>query len=170
MLFTVLNSRSVRNKTVALKGFSIESDIDILALTKTWLSNESDDELIVLDICSTGYEFYNVARGFRGGGVGLLYKKRIRFQKQSCIKAKFSLFEFTDLLLKQGSSSLRVVVVYHPPKADLLFFEEFPTLSEAFVTAIGFLLMVEDFNFHVQDSNNRTVLQLLQPLKTFSLV
>ena len=110
-----------------------------------------------------------MARGSRGGGVGLLYKKRIRFQKQSCIKAKFSLFEFTNLLLKQGSSSLRVVVVYRPPSADSLFCEEFPTLLEDLVTATGSLLMVGDFKFHVQDSNDRTALHFLQLLETVNL-
>ena len=91
MLFTVLNSLSVRNKTLSMKDFTVESDIDVLAFTETWLSDESD-EYIIRDLCPTGYEFYNVPRGSRGGGVGLLYKKRIRFQKQSCIKAKFRSF------------------------------------------------------------------------------
>ena len=77
----------MRNKTVAIKDSTIESDI--VAFTETWLSNELDDKYIC-DICPTGYEFYNMPRGSGGGGVSLLYKKRICFQKQSCIKMKFS--------------------------------------------------------------------------------
>ena len=33
----LLNSRSVRNKSSILKGFVVDKDIDLLALTETWL-------------------------------------------------------------------------------------------------------------------------------------
>ena len=84
------------------KDLIVDSHVDILALTEIWLSIESD-EYIIRKVCPTGYEFFHVSRG---GGIGLLYKKVICFQKQSCIKAKFKLFEVMDLLVKQGSSSL----------------------------------------------------------------
>ena len=67
ILFTVLNSQTVRNKTLSVKDFTVESDIDVLAFTETWLS----DEYIIRDLCPTGFEFYNVPRGSRGAGVGL---------------------------------------------------------------------------------------------------
>ena len=173
MLFTVLNSQSVRNKTLSVEDFTMESDIDILAFTETWLSDESD-EYIIRDLCPSGYEFYNVLRGSRGGGVGLLYKKRIRFQKQSCIKAKFRSFEFTDLLLRQDSTGLRVVIVYRPQTVDnrsteSVFFQEFPSLLEKLAIAAGSLLMVGDFNFHGEDCNDRSAQRFLQLLETFNM-
>ena len=171
MLFTVLNSQSVRNKTLSVKDFTVESDIDVLAFTETWLSDESD-EYIIRDLCPTGYEFY-IPRGSRGGGVGL-YKKRIRFQKQSRIKAKFRSFEFTDLLLRQDSTSLRVIIVYCPQTVDNrstepVFFQEFPSLLEKLAIAAGSLLMVGDFNFHVEDCNDRSAQRFLQLLETFNM-
>ena len=59
-------------------------------------------------------------RGRLGGGVALVYKKPLRFQKQSCISTKFKSFEFIDLLIKHSSSSLRVVTVYRGGHRGLL--------------------------------------------------
>ena len=43
MLFAVLNSQSIRNTTLPVKDLTVESDIDVLAFTENWLSDESDD-------------------------------------------------------------------------------------------------------------------------------
>ena len=102
-------------------------------------------------------------------------KKLLRFQKQSCIRAKFKSFEFTDLLIKHSSSSLRVVIVYRPPpsksnKLSLsLFFEEFPRLLEDLTTASGSLLMAGDFNFHVDDAHDSAASRFLNLLEAFGL-
>ena len=87
----------------------------VLALTETWLSSNDSNNQIISDICPTGYELYNVPRGRRGGGVVLVYKNLLRFQKQSCIKTKFKSFEFTDFLMKHSSSTLCVIIIYRPP-------------------------------------------------------
>ena len=154
---------------------AVGRDIDILALTETWLSSNDSDNKIIHDICPTGYELYNVPRGRRGGGVALVYKNLLRFQKQSCIKTKFKSFEFTDLLMKHSSSSLRVVIVCRPPpsksnKSSLpLFFNEFPRLLEDLATASGSLLMAGDFNFHVEDDRDSVASRFLDLLEAFNL-
>ena len=173
MDFSVLNTRSVRNKSLPVKDFIVDRDIDILALTETWLTSGDFDGQVSRDVCPSGYEFYNVPRGCRGGGIALVYKKLLRFQKQSCIRAKFKSFEFTDLLMKHSSSSLRVVIVYRPPpsksnKLSLsLFFEEFPRLLEDLTTASGSLLMAGDFNFHVDDVHDSAPSRFLNLLEAF---
>ena len=70
MSFAVLNTRSVRKKTLPVKDLVVEQDVDIFAITESWLSSESD-EFIIRDLCLTGYEFHNVPRGSRGGGLGI---------------------------------------------------------------------------------------------------
>ena len=35
--FCLLNTRSIRNKAMAVKDFVVDNDIDILAMTETWL-------------------------------------------------------------------------------------------------------------------------------------
>ena len=83
--FAVLNTRSIRNKSLIVKDFIVDRDVDILALTETWLNSSDLDSQIIRDICPTGYELHSVPRGRLGGGIALVHKKPLRFQKQSCI-------------------------------------------------------------------------------------
>lgn len=41
--FCLLNTRSVRNKVMAVKEFVVDNDIGILAVTETWLRPGTDD-------------------------------------------------------------------------------------------------------------------------------
>ena len=73
--FCVLNVRSIKNKTMAVKDFVVDQDIDILALTETWLRPGNIDDVEIRTLCPTGYRFLHVPRGHsRGGGAGLLFK------------------------------------------------------------------------------------------------
>ena len=173
--FSLLNARSIRNKSLSIKDMIVEYDIDVLALTETWLRSDDSDDHIIQNICPTGYELYSVPRGSKGGGVALLYKKLLRFQKSSCVKNKFKSFEYTDLVMLHSSTSLRVVIIYRPPPSRsnnssiTLFFEEFPVFLESIATASGSLLMVGDFNFHIDDKHDVTAFRFLQLLDAFNL-
>ena len=173
--FSLLNARSVRNKTLALKDHVVDRDIDIFALTETWLS-PTQDEPIISDLCPTGYTFSCTSRGSRGGGVAVLHKKSLKFKKQSIIKHRFKSFEFIDVLLSRKTNlTLRLVVVYRPPPSKsnggtlALFFEEFPKLLEQLITTSGSLLIVGDFNFHVDKPTDTTAQRFVQLLHTFDL-
>lgn len=78
--------------------------------------------------------------------VALLYKKGLRFKRNSSIKGKFKSFEFTDLTMLHSSTSLRSVIVYRPPPSRnnnctvTMFFNEFPLLLESLATTAGLIL------------------------------
>ena len=42
--FVLLNVRSIRKKTLLLRDYIVEHDIDLLAITETWLTDDSSDE------------------------------------------------------------------------------------------------------------------------------
>ena len=73
----LLNARSIRIKTLIIKDFDIDNDIDILTLTETWLNLNSNDQTIKNSICPTGYLFQHVPREKRGG-VGILFKQSLK--------------------------------------------------------------------------------------------
>ena len=99
---------------VSIFYLTVDRNIDFFAVTETWLAKETD-ELIIRDLCPTGYEFYNVPRVSRvGGGIGVMHKTVVRLVKHPGIVTNFKSFEFTDVLLKHSSLCLRLIIVYRP--------------------------------------------------------
>ena len=54
----LLNARSVKNKSFVIKDFVVDENIDVLAVTETWLQADISDQLTVNDICPTGFAFH----------------------------------------------------------------------------------------------------------------
>ena len=128
--FCLLNACSVKNKSFVIKDFIVDDNIDVLAITETWLQANIFDQLTVNDICPKGFAFHHLPRKHsRGGGVALLYKSRFKLKKLST--------------LIYASTSLRMAVVYRPPPSQknrlsvTLFLDEFSSLLEKLVISNG---------------------------------
>ena len=173
--FCLINAPSVNNKTLVIKDFVAEHGINLLVVTETWLQSEIDNGFIICELCPTGYSFHHVSRSgaARGGGVGLLFRFSFNIKPQSC--RKFISFEYIELLLTTVGKTLRIVIVYCPPPSTtngltpIFFFDEFSTLLEQYVTFPGSLLIVGDFNFHVDTCDSEYVTAFLQLLDVFDL-
>ena len=48
--FCLFNSRSVRNKILSVKDYTVDHDIDIFALTETWLEPGDSDRLLIEEL------------------------------------------------------------------------------------------------------------------------
>ena len=83
--FCLLNTRSVKNKIMKVKDFVVDRDIDILAITETWLRPGNIDEVDIGTLCPTGYHFFHVLRSYSlGGGVGL-FKETINVNSHTTL-------------------------------------------------------------------------------------
>ena len=70
--FALFNARSVRNKRLLIKDYVVDNDVDIFALTETWLHSDNRDDQVIGDLIPVGYSFYHVPRQFgNGGGVSI---------------------------------------------------------------------------------------------------
>ena len=69
-----INAQSIRNKTTEFIEFSIENNLDVIAICETWLKPE--DNVIIGNVIPAGYSFKQVPRATqkRGGGIALVYK------------------------------------------------------------------------------------------------
>lgn len=102
----------MRNKIFFLKDFIVDCNIDVFFVIEIWFVKEID-ELIICDLCLIGYEFYNVLRVFCvGGGIGVMYKIVVCFEKYFGIVINFKFFEFMDVLLKYFLLCLCFIIVY----------------------------------------------------------
>ena len=65
-----------------------------------------------------------------------------------------------------STTALRIVIVYRPISKSfgLFFFYEFPCLLEKLITASGCLVLIDDFNFHVDDKSDPAALKFPQLL------
>ena len=172
--FCLLNARSIINKTLQIKDFVVDKNIDILALTETWLKPDDRSDYTIRDISPTGYAFVHTPRpNGNGGGVGLLYRKNLKMEQ---IKSDpFKSFEFKELLLHSSASIIRIIVIYRPPisakngHTHAAFLDDFSSLLERLVSSTGRLLLAGDFNFHVNDPSDNTANKFLDLLSCFNL-
>ena len=172
--FTMLNARSLNNKAMFIKDYVVEHRVDCLTVTETWLNSNNESVYTINEVCPRGYAFMHIARSEgHGGGVGLLYKKYYKTEKQNVVQ--YSSFEFMEALIRSPSTVLRIGVVYRPPPSVEngltvnMIFNEFADLLERLAVSSGKLLLLGDFNFHVDDLANPQTARFLDLLDCYNL-
>ena len=114
----VMNARSVANKLDYVFDHIIDNNLDIVALTETWLSNEEVNNRRVVMECSThGFTLHHVPRnsGRTGGGVGVLINDRVKLVTRLEPINKAVSFESMEMIITIVSISIRLVVIYRMP-------------------------------------------------------
>ena len=156
-----------------IKDYIVDCDADVAALTETWLSSENNNIMTIGDLCPNGYILQHIPRQTgRGGGTGLLHKDSLHVKLHKT--NHYTSFEYSEYFLKMDQC-IRLIVVYRPPptKPNKLktsqFFDEFPHFLEQQVVSTGHLLIVGDFNFHIDDSSNYEASRFMQLLECFNL-
>ena len=124
-----------------------EYQLDIVALTETWLSSEDIKNKHVIDQCvAHGYTLHHSSRtsGQRGGGVGLLVSNAIKVTfKRIHVSPLITSFELMEAVLTICSVSLRLIVIYRMPPSKInglktgTFYEECSEYLEKLSYASG---------------------------------
>ena len=174
--FCLANARSVRNKTDEIVQYILEKNIDVCIITETWLKN--DDNVIIGELVPSGYKIDYVSRnGRRGGGIAIIYKATCRLQKLEPIITSDA-FEFTEVILSSGNGHARIIAVYRPPRPDpslghsvpiSTFIEDFSSLMERHITAPSKVIVLGDFNIHVDSKSNADAKQFRSAIKSLDL-
>ena len=167
MSICLLNSRSINNKVLIIQDYVVDHQIDILGITETWTKSDGESNRVVNELSPRGYSFIHVPRKKRsGGGINLLYNTRLKNERVDC--DSYASFEYSEVKLHTASTVVRIVVVYCPPSSKVnkltsaQFFHDFNDLLEHFSVSSGRLLIMGDFNFHVNEpSRDRLVAKFL---------
>ena len=145
---SLLNIRSVRQKTSAVIDIVNDLQLDMFAITETWLQ-QNGDGVLLSELTPHNFHFLHMPRASRGGGVGLLFRQSLNFGKIST--SLYSSFECLEVFSKPAN--LRVVVLYRPPSSSVsLFLDEFADYTQLLNTACGNLIILGDFNLHLDCS------------------
>jgi len=79
--FGLLNARSTRQKAALLHDVIADHQLDVLALTETWIPSDALDA-VKLDVARAGYSIVHRHRGpltgRRGGGVAAVYRDSVK--------------------------------------------------------------------------------------------
>ena len=112
MSFCTLNARSVKNNSADLLDYICDYNVDLFAITETWLS--ADDAAVRAELCPDGYKFIDQPRvGCRGGGTGLVHRDLLGVKK--IVAGEKDSFEFSEWTVTSYLHNLRVVIIYRPP-------------------------------------------------------
>ena len=78
----LLNARSINNKEDSIYELITDNDLDVLALTETWCTDNSDVSLGL--VTPPGYAIAQTHRSSRGGGVGVIYRDSLLARLEQC--------------------------------------------------------------------------------------
>jgi exonuclease III len=166
------NARSLKNKTTMVTDYMKEHDIDIYLLAESWLKEE--DEVEIGELQGNLYRYIDVPRvGRQGGGVACLFKKHLKVSKT--LTTKKNTFEYMEAILNLNGKQTIFVTVYRPepsgrnPYIISDFFDELTRLQAYYHSLKSEVIIVGDFNFHMNKSSNPNAKKLLDILEMFNL-
>ena len=150
----IFNARSVRNKTTDILDHIHEHDLDIVAITETWLTNKDSDLSVTRALTPTGYNLIHHPRcGRRGGGIAILHKESVKATSLKTFSNTHS-FEAMSLKLTLFGKCVILLVVYRPPpnkkngSSVVDFFKEFADILDIYATLPDELVIVGDLNLN----------------------
>lgn len=173
--FALWNARSINNKTASLCDFIISRQLDIMALTETWLYGDDRDSHTLADISRTlgHYNILHIPRKNRhGGGIALISRNGLIITSNN--HRSFKSMECLDVNVKSENKVIRLFLIYRPPPSSknklttTMFFDEFNTLTEEIMAVSTSCLICGDFNIHM-DSNNGEAIHFQETLHSAGL-
>ncbi len=140
------NCQSAVNKADFIPSIATHSGLNLMALTETWIKPEDTATPAAL---STNFTFSHTPRTIgRGGGTGLLISNEWKFDLLPSLTGNSS-FESHPITITHPAK-IHFVVVYRPPGQLGNFLEELDVLLSNFPEDGTPLVLLGDFNIHLE--------------------
>ena len=145
-----VNARSVCNKILQTQEYILRSQIDICAITETWI--KSHDEYTSKDLTPLGHLCCAVPHPNNRirGGIALLYHLSLKV-KQLTTMASANL-ECACYDVTGKNKTIDLAIVYHIPGTSMInCCSELVDLLGGTITQKADMIMIGDFNIHMDD-------------------
>ncbi len=143
---SLLNVRSLLNKTFILRDVFTHNNLDILFMTETSIKDRDlspFNELVPVD-CS----FFNTPRiSGHGGGIATVFIET--FKGRIISSEAYNSFELQMFKFEVAADSVTFVIICRPPQPNSSFLNEFAEFLGGVVTKFEMILLLGDFNIHI---------------------
>lgn len=170
-LLSVLNARSCCNKDAVIRDCITDNNIDLLALTETWMSNNTEAR-VSAGLTPDGYNILYRNRGKgKGGGVALIYRSSFKCTRSKC-QPHYKSFECLEVTVSGSSAAIKLAIVYRPPPSaanglsNTDFHSDFADYITTLHSSSSKIVMVGDFNIHWENINDSESSQFHQLLSS----
>ena len=143
---TTVNCHSVVNKTSDFKVELMEHNLDVCALTETWI--REGDDTTAIKLCLDGYASVSIPREGRiSGGIAIVHRLDITLRSKSV--HNYQTMECAYFLLYFQNILVNLCVIYRPLDTSIAAFcEDLMDYQERNVTSPGKMIIVGDINIH----------------------
>lgn len=143
-------------KFAELNHTFMNSKVDIICMTETWLSSTINDSMIAID----GYHMFRNDRNRHGGGICIYFKRgldcrvigRSTFSSSSNMMVSETEYLLIEILV--GNDKVLLVVYYNPPNVDCS--ESFRNHVEQYSLRYKSTFFIGDFNTDPNKHNSRS--------------
>ena len=172
----LLNSQSIKNKDLHIRETIQEHNADLAILTETWLSNSDNDKVWVeaCELNNNGLRMDTHNRKDRqGGGVAIVHKSHIKVKKG--LSGATRSFEFCEWKVYFKSISIDILAVYRAPYSEKhrftikMFHEDFSDFLPSFLTSRTNVIILGDFNIHINDSSDPAAAAFTEMMEALGL-
>ena len=167
----LVNARSVCNKAASIIDLIIENNLDILIITETWLY--SDQDANIKAITPEGYNVFSNCRDSRkGGGVDIVCRRELTCRLIDS-SSNFRSFECFQLDISANNKTMSIFPIYRPEPSMVsmsTFFREFSSYMEMLSILSHEVLIVGDFNIHLDMTNTPNSRKFMDILLSFNFV
>ena len=169
-----VNARSIKGKSSELLQHVLETNIDLCVISETWLKADGDD-VIRGELLQEGFCFNDVPREDRkGGGLALLYRNNLKVSV--CPYKEYRSFECVEWKISNQTLIFSVFGIYRPPYSErhpftlASFIQEFTEFLERVSLYTTPIVIMGDFNIHMDNASDCYTKQFHHCLKTFDLI
>ena len=145
-----------------------DEDLDIAAITETWMISQHSH--ITAELRDIGYNIYHFNRDVKkGGGVALIFRNTFKLISGKTFSSDYFECILVTIACDTGRK-LNVLVVYRYSELPPAFFltEFYKILENVFINFRN-VIILGDFNLHVNEKLSPTILKFHDMLASFSL-
>ncbi len=159
----LFNAQSLTNKSSFIQDHIMEKGLDFMCLTETWHQPEVYSTLN--EFCPPGYSYLEKARTTgRGGGLAVIYRQQVELYPLPTLSS-FECFAFKC----KPPFPMTILLIYRPPKLNSVFISEIHDLLTTLCSTTGNILILGDFNIHIDTPSCKFAVEFLQLLDCLDL-